>query len=87
MSLTVAIREKGENMKLKVIIERDESEYFVAEVPAMPGCYSQGKTIEEAKQNIREAIEGWIEVMNEKADLKTQNSWKSKKYEICEVTV
>jgi predicted RNase H-like HicB family nuclease len=67
-------------MKLKVVIEKDESGYFVAEVPAMPGCYSQGKTIEEVKQNIREAIEGWIEVMNEKAE-------KLKKYEICEVTV
>ncbi|HEX9912550.1 MAG TPA: type II toxin-antitoxin system HicB family antitoxin, partial [candidate division Zixibacteria bacterium] len=77
----------GETMKLKVIIEKDESGYFVAEVPAMPGCYSQGKTIEEVKKNIKEAIEGWIEVMNEKADLKTQNSWKLKKYEICEVTV
>ncbi len=67
-------------MKLKVIIEKDESGYFVAEVPAMPGCYSQGKTIEEVKKNIREAIKGWIEVMNEKAE-------KLKKYEICEVTV
>ena len=67
-------------MKLKVIIEKDESGYFVAEVPAMPGCYSQGKTIEEVKKYIREAIKGWIEVMNEKAE-------KLKKYEIGEVTV
>jgi predicted RNase H-like HicB family nuclease len=35
----------------------------VGEVPALPGCFSQGKTIEELKRNIAEAIEGWLEVM------------------------
>ena len=50
-------------MKLDVVIEKDETGYFVAEVPALPGCFSQGKTIEEATTNIKEAIEGWLEVM------------------------
>ena len=54
-------------MKLKVSIERDESGYYVAEVPALPGCVSQGRTITEAKTNIKEAIVGWIFVMNQKA--------------------
>ena len=36
-------------------------------VPALPGCFSQGKTIEELKRNIAEAIEGWLEAMNDKA--------------------
>jgi predicted RNase H-like HicB family nuclease len=40
----------------------------VGEVPALPGCFSQGKTIEELKRNIAEAIEGWVEVMNNKAE-------------------
>ena len=53
-------------MKLKIIIEKDESDYFVAEVPALPGCFSQGKTVSEAKANIKEAIAGWFEVMNSK---------------------
>ena len=53
-------------MKLKVIIEKDETGFYVAEVPALPGCLSQGKTLEEAKENIKEAIEGWMEVMNDK---------------------
>jgi predicted RNase H-like HicB family nuclease len=53
-------------MKLHVVIEKDESGYFVAEVPALPGCYSQGKTREEALTNIKEAIEGWFEVMESK---------------------
>lgn len=54
-------------MRFNVKIEKDESGYFVAEVPALPGCFSQGKTIQEVKENIREAMEGWLEVMNEKA--------------------
>ena len=50
-------------MRLHVVIERDESGYYVAEVPALSGCLSQGKTHEEALTNIKEAIEGWFEVM------------------------
>lgn len=54
-------------MKLRVIIEKDETGYYVAEVPALPGCLSQGKTIQEAKANIKEAVVGWLAVMDEKA--------------------
>ncbi len=53
-------------MKLHVIIEQDEEGYYVAEVPALPGCLSQGKTREEAIANVKEAIEGWLEVMESK---------------------
>ena len=51
-------------MKFQVNIELDESGYYVAEVPALPGCFSQGKTIIEATENIKEAILGWLSVMN-----------------------
>ncbi|MCP4265540.1 MAG: type II toxin-antitoxin system HicB family antitoxin [Candidatus Brocadiaceae bacterium] len=50
-------------MKLHIKIEQDEAGYFVAEVPALPGCLSQGNTHEEAVDNIKEAIEGWFEIM------------------------
>ena len=53
-------------MKLHIKIEQDESGYYVAEVPALPGCLSQGRTKEEAIANIKEAIEGWLEVMESK---------------------
>ena len=55
-------------MQLTVTIEKDQNGYFVAEVPGMPGCYSQGRTIDEVKANIKEAIEGWIEVITEKVN-------------------
>ena len=54
-------------MRLQVVIEKDGSGYYVAEVPALPECVSQGDTFAEAKANIREAIRGWIAVMNNKA--------------------
>ena len=54
-------------MNIRVVIEQDEDGYYVAEVPAMPGCLSQGRTREEAIANIREAIVGWLEVMERKA--------------------
>ncbi len=53
-------------MKLHVVVEKDETGYYVAEVPALPGCLSQGKTRDEALVNIKEAIEGWLEVMEAK---------------------
>jgi len=53
-------------VKLHVVIEKDEAGYFMAEVPALPGCLSQGKTQKEALKNIKEAIEGWLEVMEDK---------------------
>ena len=53
-------------MKLHILIEQDEGGFFVAEVPALPGCLSQGKIEEEARSNIKEAVEGWLEVMESK---------------------
>jgi predicted RNase H-like HicB family nuclease len=43
-------------VKYRVLIEQDEDGMFVAEVPALPGCVSQGETRKEAVQNIQEAI-------------------------------
>lgn len=44
-------------MKFKIILEKDEDNWYVATVPALPGCISQGKTENEAINNIKEAIE------------------------------
>jgi predicted RNase H-like HicB family nuclease len=53
--------------KLAVVIERDEDGFYVASCPALKGCWSQGKTEEEALVNIREAMEGWLEAQEERA--------------------
>jgi predicted RNase H-like HicB family nuclease len=43
-------------MQVRVVLEEGEDGYIVASCPALPGCYSQGKTEAEALANIREAI-------------------------------
>ena len=48
-------------MRYRVIIEQDEDGVFVAEVPALPGCISQGKTRSEVIDSIKEAIAGYLE--------------------------
>lgn len=49
----------------QVMIYPGEDGYWVAECPSLPGCISQGKTKVEAIKNIREAIELYIEVLEE----------------------
>ena len=48
-------------MKYRVIITQDEDGMFVAECPVFPGCVSQGRTRDEAEENIKDAIHGYIE--------------------------
>jgi antitoxin HicB len=48
-------------MKYRVIMEQDEDGVFVVECPALPGCVSQGNTYDEALDNIKDAIKGYVE--------------------------
>ncbi|MDI3548176.1 MAG: hypothetical protein PWR10_1828 [Halanaerobiales bacterium] len=52
-------------MKTFVVLKPDEDGVFVVECPALPGCISQGKTKEEALQNIKEAIQLYLEGIQE----------------------
>jgi len=67
-------------MKFKVIVREDKEDggYNVS-CPALPGCHSQGDTVEEALENIKEAIEGCLEVLNDRV--------KATKYERVEEVV
>ncbi|HXZ28638.1 MAG TPA: type II toxin-antitoxin system HicB family antitoxin [Terriglobales bacterium] len=56
------------HLKYRVLIEVDEDGAFVAEVPSLPGCISQGKTRAEALKNIREAIAGYLESLSAHGD-------------------
>jgi len=51
-----------------VIIEKDEDGFYVGSVPALRGCHSQGKTIDELMENMREAIKLCLEVNAEKEE-------------------
>ena len=53
-------------LKLPVIITPGEDGYFVAEIPILPGCLSQGKTKEEALTNIKDAAQLYLETVGKK---------------------
>ena len=52
-------------MKIKAIVHAAEEGGYWAEVPALPGCITEGDTWEELMANLKDAIEGWLEVANE----------------------
>jgi predicted RNase H-like HicB family nuclease len=49
-------------LKIKVIVHEAEEGGYWAEVPAIPGCATQGETLEELMRNVQEAIEGCLSV-------------------------
>jgi len=53
-------------MKFRVLIEQDEDGVFVAQVPSLPGCVSQGQTRAAAIANVQEAIAGYLESLSER---------------------
>lgn len=56
------------SQKRQVLLYPGEDGYFVVEVPSLPGCISQGKTRESALANIEEAIDLYIEVLEERGE-------------------
>jgi predicted RNase H-like HicB family nuclease len=55
----------GGAMKLQVVLEPSEDGGFTASVPSLPGCISEGETREDALRNIREAIELYLEPVDD----------------------
>lgn len=51
------MKKKVKILQFKVIIEQDEDGLFVASVSELPGCYTQGKTLEQVRERIKEVIE------------------------------
>lgn len=62
-----------QNQTFPVILQKDETGGFVVTNPSLEGCYSQGETIEEALNNIKEATELCLEELKEQLDIKTQD--------------
>jgi predicted RNase H-like HicB family nuclease len=60
-------------MKLHIHLEKDKKGYYVAEVPSLPGCFSQGTTRKKALRNIREAVMDWLEVMDSKSEFRKRD--------------
>ena len=70
-------------MKFKVILEEAEEGGYVVYVPSLPGCVSQGETKEEAIENIKEAIEIYLDI----DDAQIEAEIKGKKAEVVEISL
>ncbi len=68
-------------MKFKVVLEEAEEGGYVVYVPALPGCVSQGETKEEAIENVKEAIEVYLDI----DDAEIEAEIKGKNAEIIEI--
>jgi predicted RNase H-like HicB family nuclease len=53
-------------MNIKAVIHPAAEGGYWAEVPALPGCITEGDTIDEVMVNLKDAIEGWLDVANER---------------------
>ncbi len=49
-----------------IVIEKDADGYFVGSVPALPGCHTQAKSIDQLLERMQEAIEVWLEAAGER---------------------
>ncbi|MEK7521482.1 MAG: type II toxin-antitoxin system HicB family antitoxin [Patescibacteria group bacterium] len=70
-------RKNAKVLKFKTLIEQDEDGFFMASVPAIPGCHTQGDTYEEAIKNVQEAIELCLEAAEDDPFYKKQIRWPS----------
>jgi predicted RNase H-like HicB family nuclease len=55
--------------EFNVVVERDEAGWYVASVPALPGCHTQARSLDELMSRIREAIEAYLEAGDAPAPL------------------
>jgi len=62
---------KNSNIQFPLFVEKDEDGFYVVECPIFEGCYSQGKTLDDALKNIREVIKLILEEKRNKAVLKS----------------
>lgn len=62
---------KYRNLQLPLFVEKDEDGFYVVECPLFEGCYSQGKTLDEALKNIREVIQLILEEKESQQILKS----------------
>lgn len=60
-------------MKIKAIIHPAEEGGYWAEVPALPGCITEGDTMEEVMANLKDAIEGWLDVANSRGGIEASD--------------
>lgn len=78
------LKSKYRNLQLPLFIEKDEDGFYVVECPLLEGCYSQGRTIDEALRNIREAI---CLAADEKENQQILNSYRPRELSLHTITL
>ena len=71
MSNISVLKSKNRSSQLPLFVEKDEDGFYIVECPIFEGCYSQGKTLDEALKNIREVIRLVIEEKKNREILKS----------------
>ncbi|MDP9115355.1 MAG: type II toxin-antitoxin system HicB family antitoxin [Acidobacteriota bacterium] len=67
------LKSAGTRNKFAVVVHAEPAGGYWGEVPALPGCYSQGESVEELLANMREAIAGVLDVMREEGRAVEEN--------------
>ena len=82
------MKKAHKELQFKVLIEQDEDGMYIASVPELPGCYTQGKTLEQARERIKEVIELVLESDKDIKEEKLENPTSSSRFfGIEEVTI
>ena len=75
---------KYQNTQFPLFVEKDEDGFYVVECPLFEGCYSQGKTLDEALKNIREVI---ALILEEKKSREVLKSYRPKELSLHTITL
>lgn len=65
-------------MKIRAIIHPAEEGGYWAEVPALPSCITEGDTLEEVMANLKDAIQGWLDVANNRDAVESTAKFEAK---------
>ncbi len=65
VKITIKMKKQTKILQFKVIIERNEDGWYVADVPELPGCHTQAKTLEQLRERVKEVIELVLEADKE----------------------
>ena len=82
MGAVSSVKNKG--MRLPLFIEKDEDGFYVVECPLFRGCYTQGKTLDEALKNIRDVI---ALVLEEKENQSIAKSYRPQEFSLHAITL
>ena len=84
MSNTSILKSKSRGSQLPLFVEKDEDGFYVVECPLFEGCYSQGKTLDEALKNIREVI---ALILEEKKSQEVLKSYRPRELSLHTITL